>query len=215
MAVNIEEIENIKQSLQGAALVAATKYVGIQELEELYEQDIKVFGENKVQDFLDKYEAFPHKDVTWHFIGTLQSNKVKYIIDKVDLIHSCDKFSLIDEINRQAIKHDCNMKILLEVNVSKEASKHGFDMSEVKGAIEYIINSTTNITLCGFMTMAPNIDHEKTSIYFKQLHDLLVEMQQEYPELPLKELSMGMSNDYLEAINEGATMVRIGSRLFK
>lgn len=214
MELNIKEIEKIQEKLNNATLVAATKYVGNEELEKLYNHNIRVFGENKVQDFLTKYETFPHKDVIWHFIGTLQSNKVKYIIDKVALIHSCDKYSLIDEINRQALKHNLVMPVLLQVNVSKEETKHGFDVEELDDVMKYILENTTNIEVKGFMTMAPHIDSEQTHIFFKKLHDLLVEYASKYPQLPLTELSMGMSNDYVEALEEGATYIRVGSKLF-
>ncbi len=213
MSINNEEITKIKKQLNQAKLIAATKYVGNEELEELYQAGVIYFGENKVQDFLKKYETFK-QPAHWHFIGTLQPNKVKYIIDKVELIHSVDSEKLIKEIDKQAKKINKIMPILLQVNISHEETKHGFDQSEISPILSTIQNYP-NVLVIGFMTMAPHIDPEKTRPVFHDLHTLLTQCQNEFPNLPLKELSMGMSNDYNIALEEGSTLIRVGSRLFK
>ena len=212
--VNKEVVEQILSELNGATLVAATKYVGLEELEGLYDLGVKTFGENKVQSFLDKYEQFKYKDVHWQFIGTLQSNKVKYIIDKVELIHSVDTLSLAKEINKQASKHDLVMPVLIQVNISHEGTKHGFDQEEITEVLDYIIDSCPNIQVRGFMTMAPNMEAKDTEVYFEGMEKLLKEMQEKYPEQKLDQLSMGMSNDYPYALKHGATLIRVGSKLF-
>ena len=213
MSINNEEITKIKKQLNQAKLIAATKYVDNEELEELYQAGVTYFGENKVQDFLKKYETFK-QSAHWHFIGTLQPNKVKYIIDKVELIHSVDSEKLIKEIDKQAKKVNKIMPILLQVNISHEETKHGFDQSEISPILSTIQNYP-NVLVVGFMTMAPHIDSEKTRPVFHDLHTLLTQCQNEFPNLPLKELSMGMSNDYNIALEEGSTLIRVGSRLFK
>lgn len=213
MIVNKEAVSRIMEEIKPATLVVATKYVGIKEIEELEKLGVTIFGENRVQAFLEKYNVY-HGKGTFHMIGTLQPNKVKYIIDKVSLIHSVDSLSLIKEIEKQAAKHNLVMKILLQVNISKEESKHGFDKEELEAILEYL-TTCKHIEVNGLMTMAPNMESSKTSIYFKQMQELLHTLQQKFPQFPLKELSMGMSNDYQEAVACGATMVRIGSAVFK
>lgn len=213
MIVNKEAVSRIMEEIKPATLVVATKYVGIKEIEELEKLGVTIFGENRVQAFLEKYNVY-HGKGTFHMIGTLQPNKVKYIIDKVSLIHSVDSLSLIKEIEKQAAKHNLVMKILLQVNISKEESKHGFDKEELEAILEYL-TTCKHIEVNGLMTMAPNMESSKTSIYFTQMQELLHTLQQKFPQFPLKELSMGMSNDYQEAVACGATMVRIGSAVFK
>lgn len=147
-------------------------------------------------------------------ITSKDGNKVKYIIDKVELIHSVDSEKLIKEIDKQAKKINKIMPILLQVNISHEETKHGFDQSEISPILSTIQNYP-NVLVIGFMTMAPHIDPEKTRPVFHDLHTLLTQCQNEFPNLPLKELSMGMSNDYNIALEEGSTLIRVGSRLFK
>ena len=182
------------------------------EIEKLEACGCLYFGENRVQAFLDKYEQY-HGKGHWHFIGTLQKNKVKYIIDKVDLIHSVNSYHLIDELEKQAKKHDLKVHILLQVNIAKEESKHGFDEEEMDQVMTYLQNCPSLI-VDGLMMMAPHIEKEQTRIYFKKTKELLERLKNEYPEYPLHELSMGMSQDYDIALEEGATIVRIGRALF-
>ena len=212
MRLNNIEVKRILEEIKPAQLVAATKYVGVEEINELEALGCQVYGENRVQAFLDKYEKYQGNG-SWHFIGTLQTNKVKYIIDKVDLIHSVNTISLIKEIEKQASKHDINIHVLLEVNIASEESKQGFDKNDLICAMNLILDCP-HIIVDGLMMMAPHIEPELTRPYFRQTKELLLELKDKYPSHPLNELSMGMSNDYLIALQEGATMVRIGSALF-
>lgn len=213
MKVNQEAVYQILEDIQPATLVAATKYVDEKEIEALEKCGCLYYGENRVQAFLDKYEKY-HGKGHWHFIGTLQSNKVKYIIDKVELIHSINTLKLIEEVEKQAKKHDIQIHILLEVNIADEESKQGFDKNQIREAMNLCLQCP-HIIVDGLMMMAPNIEVEATRIYFKKTKQLLDELKIEYPNYPLKELSMGMSQDYKVALEEGATIVRIGRALFK
>lgn len=213
MIVNEEAVKEILAQVKDAKLVAATKYVDYHEIEKLEALGVKYFGENRVQAFLEKYEHY-HGNGEFHFIGTLQTNKVKYIIDKVTLIHSIASYSLIDEVEKQARKHELKMPILVQVNVAKEESKHGFEVEEIEEVFDYL-KKCPHLEVKGLMMMAPNINHEETRVYFKQTKELFDDLKNKYPEFPMSEISMGMSNDYHEAIECGATLVRIGSALFK
>ena len=213
MKVNQNEVKRILKEVAPARLVAATKYVDVNEVEELERCGCLIYGENRVQAFLDKYEKY-HGSGRWHFIGTLQSNKVKYIIDKVDLIHSVNTLKLILEIERQAKKHDIEIHVLLEVNTADEESKQGFDKNDIREAMN-LCKECPHIVVDGLMMMAPHIEPELTRPYFKETKALLEELKKEYSMYPLNELSMGMSNDYKVALSEGATLVRIGSALFE
>lgn len=139
---------------------------------------------------------------------------MKYIIDKVELIHSVNSYHLIDELEKQAQKHQLKVHILLQVNIAREESKHGFDEEEMDQVMTYLKNCPSLI-VDGLMMMAPHIEKEQTRIYFKKTKELLERLKKEYPEYPLHELSMGMSQDYDIALEEGATIVRIGRALFK
>lgn len=213
MKVNQQAVSDILQSVQPATLIAATKYVDETQIEELEKCGCMYYGENRVQALLDKYEKY-HGKGHWHFIGTLQCNKVKYIIDKVELIHSINTLKLIKEVEKQASKHDLMMHVLLEVNIADEESKQGFDQNDIKEAMDLCLQCP-HIIVDGLMMMAPNIEVEDTRIYFQKTRILLEQLQKEYPQYPLKELSMGMSQDYKVALEEGATMVRIGRALFQ
>lgn len=210
--VNNMAVQTILEEIKPATLVAATKYVDEKEIEKLEQLGCLYYGENRVQAFLEKYEKYQGKG-HWHFIGTLQTNKVKYIIDKVELIHSINTLKLIHEVEKQAKKHDKIVHILLEVNIANEESKQGFDTNQIKEAMDLCLECP-HIIVDGLMMMAPNIDPEETRFYFQKTAQLLKELKDVYP-YPLKELSMGMSNDYHIALQEGATLVRIGRALFE
>lgn len=210
--VNNMAVQTILEEIKPATLVAATKYVDEKEIEKLEQLGCLYYGENRVQAFLEKYEKYQGKG-HWHFIGTLQTNKVKYIIDKVELIHSINTLKLIQEVEKQAKKHDKIVHILLEVNIANEESKQGFDTNQIKEAMDLCLECP-HIIVDGLMMMAPNIDPEETRFYFQKTAQLLKELKDVYP-YPLKELSMGMSNDYHIALQEGATLVRIGRALFE
>ncbi|OUQ79242.1 YggS family pyridoxal phosphate enzyme [Massilimicrobiota sp. An105] len=212
MYVNEQAVKDMLEKVKPAKLVAATKYIDEKEIEKLEECGCLYYGENRVQAFLEKYEQY-HGKGHWHFIGTLQKNKVKYIIDKVELIHSVNSYHLIDELEKQAQKHHLKVHILLQVNIAKEESKHGFDVEEMDEVMNYLMQCPSLI-VDGLMMMAPNIEPEDTRIYFRQTRELLERLKENYPQYPLQELSMGMSQDYQIALEEGATIVRIGRALF-
>ncbi|WP_214483259.1 YggS family pyridoxal phosphate-dependent enzyme [Bacillus sp. SM2101] len=191
-------------------IIAVTKYVTVERVEEAIQAGITHFGENRDQGFNDKWEQIGAK-VTWHFIGTLQTRKVKNIINKVDYIHSLDRLSLAEEIQKRATKP---IKCFIQVNTSGEGSKHGMSPDEVLPFIEKI-KDFPNVSIVGLMTMAPHTDD--VSI-IRLCFNKLKELQQQVQALslayaPCLDLSMGMSNDYEIAIEEGATYLRIGSSL--
>ncbi|MEN1966960.1 YggS family pyridoxal phosphate-dependent enzyme [Lentibacillus sp. N15] len=191
-------------------IIGVTKYVTIERTEETLAAGIDNLGENRSEGFLEKYEHF-HNQAKWHFIGTLQSRKVKDIIDKVDVIHSLDRLSLAKEINKRTKRPiDC----FVQVNVSGEDSKHGLADDQVISFIASL-KELTHIRIVGLMTMAPHIDDEQLLRgTFKRLAALRDTIeQQNIAHAPCHYLSMGMSNDYQIAVEEGATHVRIGSKL--
>lgn len=205
-----EACQRAKRNPEEIKIVAVTKYVSIERAKEALEAGIIHFGENYEEGFLTKFEALGDKP-TWHFIGTLQSRKVKNIIDHVDYIHSLDRLSLAKEINKRANRQ---VKCFVQVNTSKEESKHGLDPENV---IDFIkeLKDFPNIVVVGLMTMAP-FTKDETVIRncFRQLKNLQMEVQKLHLEYaPCTELSMGMSNDYIIAVEEGATFVRIGTAL--
>lgn len=213
MIVNEEAVKKILEEVKPAKLVAATKYVDVKEIEKLEKLGVTCFGENRVQSFLEKYENY-HGNGEFQFIGTLQPNKVKYIIDKVTLIHAVDRYSLLKEIEKQAAKRDLEMPVLIQVNIAKEDSKHGFEVEEIDEVFSNL-KDYPHVKVRGLMMMAPHIESSETEKYFKMTQELLQRLQKDYPMYQLDQLSMGMSNDYHEALKHGSTMIRIGSALFK
>ena len=213
MIVNEEAVKKILEEVKPAKLVAATKYVDVKEIEKLEKLGVTCFGENRVQAFLEKYENY-HGNGEFQFIGTLQPNKVKYIIDKVTLIHAVDRYSLLKEIEKQAAKRDLEMPVLIQVNIAKEESKHGFEVEEIDEVFSNL-KDYPHVKVRGLMMMAPHIESSETERYFKMTQELLQRLQKDYPMYQLDQLSMGMSNDYHEALKHGSTMIRIGSALFK
>lgn len=213
MIVNEEAVKKILEEVKPAKLVAATKYVDVKEIEKLEKLGVTCFGENRVQAFLEKYENY-HGNGEFQFIGTLQPNKVKYIIDKVTLIHAVGRYSLLKEIEKQAAKRDLEMPVLIQVNIAKEESKHGFEVEEIDEVFSNL-KDYPHVKVRGLMMMAPHIESSETEKYFKMTQELLQRLQKEYPMYQLDQLSMGMSNDYHEALNHGSTMIRVGSALFK
>ncbi len=193
-------------------LIAVSKFFGIDAINEANILGITDFGENKAQELRDKFELIGGK-VTWHFIGTLQRNKVKYAIKASEFIHSVDSARLAEEINKQAQKHDKIQKILIEVKTSEEESKAGIDeQNEILKLAEFC-NEKPNLKLIGLMTMAPFTDDEKKiRKSFSDLRKLKDKLNNQG--FDLKELSMGMTNDFEIAIEEGSTMLRIGSAIF-
>ena len=202
------------RSRDEVTLIAVSKTKPVETLKEAYDLGIRVFGENKVQEITQKYEALP-KDIHWHMIGHLQTNKVKYIVDKVKLIHSVDSLKLAQVIEKEAEKHDRTVDILLEVNVAEETSKFGLKTVEVLPVFEQIAQ-LKHVKIRGLMTIAPFVDDpEKNRPVFADLHKLYVDIKEKNIDNgTVSILSMGMTNDYEVAIEEGATMVRIGTGIF-
>ncbi len=198
-------------------LVAVSKTKPHEAIFELYNQGQRAFGENYVQELVDKQAVLP-KDIEWHFIGHLQSNKVKYIAPFVAMIHSVDSFKLLQEINKQAAKYERIIKVLLQFHIAEEESKFGFDTEGVKKIAEELNQSTLkNIDICGVMGMATFSD-DKTQVRreFQHLKQIFDNLKNTYfaDSQSFTEISMGMSDDYKVAIEEGSTMVRMGSLLF-
>ena len=201
----------------GARLVAVSKTRPASDISELYSLGQRIFGENKAQEMTDKYEALP-KDIEWHLIGHLQTNKVKYIAPFVALIHSVDSLRLLEEINRQALKYSRIIPCLLQVYIAQEETKFGLDkneLTELLSSSDY--QSLKNIQIHGLMGMATNTqDTGQIEKEFKSLKDLFDNLQKQYfsDKAYFKELSMGMSSDYRIALKHGATLIRIGSDIF-
>ena len=195
-------------------LIAVSKTKPVPDLMEAYQEGCREFGENKVQELVDKYEVMP-KDIHWHMIGHLQTNKVKYIVDKVTMIHSVDSIKLAREISKEAQKKQVTVSILIEVNVAGEESKFGVSMEEAEPLIRKIA-LLDGIKICGLMTIAPYVeDEEKNRQYFADLKQLSVDIATKHIDnVSMNVLSMGMTGDYAVAIEEGATYVRVGTGIF-
>lgn len=195
-------------------LIAVSKTKPVEMLEEVYAEGIRDFGENKVQELCGKMERMPD-DIKWHMIGHLQRNKVKYIIDKVSLIHSVDTYRLAEEINIQAKKRNVTIPILVEVNIAGEESKFGTSAEDVILLVEDI-SRLENIRIQGLMTIAPYVtDPEENRPYFRKIKQLSVDItNKNIDNVSMRILSMGMTGDYAVAIEEGATLVRVGTGIF-
>jgi len=213
MSVNIEQYQQISLELGAykVTLVAVSKTKPVEDIQALYQLGQRDFGENYVQELVDKQASLP-TDIHWHFIGHLQSNKVKYIAPFVHLIHGVDSIKLLKEIDKQAFKNNRIIDCLLQVHIASEETKFGMDEQELKDAIEQLSNFP-NIRVRGLMGMASfSDDQEKVRAEFKSLYHIFNTSAIQH--LPSAILSMGMSGDYKIAIEEGSTMVRIGSLLF-
>lgn len=200
-----------------AQLVAVSKTKLPEQILEIYNQGHKVFGENKALEMKDKYEALP-QDIEWHFIGHLQTNKVKYIAPFVQLIHSVDSLKLLKEINKQAKKNDRTIDCLLQFHIAEEDSKFGLNLEKARHLLDSsVYHSLKNIRLIGVMGMGTFTDNkEKVRKEFIILRHIFEQIKTEFfqEDAAFKEISMGMSGDYQLAIREGSTMVRIGSLIF-
>lgn len=209
-----EACDRSGRAREDVTLIAVSKTKPVETLQEAYDLGVRVFGENKVQELVDKYEVLP-KDIHWHLIGHLQRNKVKYIIDKVDMIHSVDSIRLAETIEKEAAKHNIKVKILIEVNVAKEESKFGIHPEELDAFIEEI-SHFSHIQVMGLMTIAPYVENaEENRPIFEHLRKLSVDIaNKNIDNIIMSVLSMGMTNDYQVAVEEGATMVRVGTGIF-
>lgn len=212
---------NLKETLATlpphVRLVAVSKFHPNEALQEAYDAGQRIFGESKVQEMTQKYESLP-KDIEWHFIGHLQTNKIKYMAPYVAMIHGVDSFKLLIEINKQAAKVGRIIPCLLQIHIAQEETKFGFSFEECKAMLmsgEW--KSLKNISLCGIMGMATNTeDEEEIRKEFQSLSNFFQEIKQGFfsEDSAFKEISMGMSDDYPLAIEYGSTLIRIGSRIF-
>lgn len=195
-------------------LIAVSKTKPVEMLQDAYNTGIREFGENKVQELTRKYEELP-KDIHWHLIGHLQRNKVKYIIDKAWLIHSVDSLRLAEEISREAVKKKVTARILVQINIAGEDSKFGLAPDGCEKVI-YDIAALPGISICGLMTVAPFVDNPQDNrIHFRKLKKLAVDIDSKnIDNIHMDILSMGMTGDYEVAIEEGATMIRVGTGIF-
>ena len=220
-----DQLQEVEKRIQAACdragrkreevtLIAVSKTKPVETLQEAYDLGVRIFGENKVQELTAKYEALP-KDIHWHMIGHLQTNKVKYIIDKAELIHSVDSLKLAETIEKEAAKHDLIADILVEVYVAEEESKFGMKMEEVIPFVEKV-SAFPHVRVRGLMTIAPFVeDPEENRSIFADLHKLYIDIKKKnHDNDTVSVLSMGMTNDYEVAIEEGATMVRVGTGIF-
>lgn len=195
-------------------LIAVSKTKPVGTLQEAYDLGVRIFGENKVQELTEKYELLPD-DIEWHMIGHLQRNKIKYIIEKAALIHSVDSVRLAEAIEKEAEKRNLTANILIEVNVAKEESKFGLLPEELDDFVDKV-KDFPHICVKGLMTIAPNVENpEKNRPIFAYLRKLSVDIAKKNAHnITMSILSMGMTNDYQVAIEEGATMVRVGTGIF-
>lgn len=202
------------RSREDITLIAVSKTKPLEAIEEIQKYGIKEFGENKVQELTDKFEHIA-TPVHWHMIGHLQRNKVKYLVNKVCLIHSVDSIRLAEQIEKEAAKSNRVLDILIEVNIAKEDTKFGLMKEEVETFIRTIAKFE-HIKVRGLMTSAPYVDDpEENRMYFRELFELFVDIKQKnIDNISMDTLSMGMTNDFEVAIEEGATMVRIGTAIF-
>jgi pyridoxal phosphate enzyme (YggS family) len=219
-----QKIQEIEQRLARACeragrkreevlLLGASKYANAEKIREAYQCGVRAFGESRAQDFLKKFEELKDLPIDWHFIGNLQTNKVKYIIDKVSLIHSLDRPSLAEEIQKRAERLGKVQDVLIEVNVGKEETKGGVYEEDLEKLFEYCL-SLKNLRVLGLMAIPPYKENpEEVRPYFVKLRKLKEKLEDLY-KIKLPHLSMGMSGDFEVAVEEGATIVRIGSAIF-
>ncbi|MCD8108749.1 MAG: YggS family pyridoxal phosphate-dependent enzyme [Clostridiales bacterium] len=220
-----ENLTEVEQRIQAACrragrdrsevtLIAVSKTKPVPMLEEAYQCGIREFGENKVQEMMDKYEVMP-QDIRWHMIGHLQRNKVKYLMGKAYLIHSVDSLRLAEEISAQSVKHQVQTNILIEVNIAGEESKFGISGEETLRLVTAAA-ALPNIHVKGLMTIAPFVDNpEDNRVYFQKIRELSVDIGcKKIDNVDMHILSMGMTGDYEVAIEEGATHIRVGTGIF-
>ncbi|MGN0484117.1 MAG: YggS family pyridoxal phosphate-dependent enzyme [Lachnospiraceae bacterium] len=220
-----ENLQKVEENIQKACeksgrkreevtLIAVSKTKPVEMLQEIYDQGTREFGENKVQELTEKYDQLP-EDIHWHMIGHLQRNKVKYIVDKVTLIHSVDSYRLAQEIDIQAQKKNVVVPILIEVNIAEEDSKFGIHREDAIKLVEEIA-ALPHVAIKGLMTIAPFTENpEDNRKYFRKIRELSIDIaNKNIDNVSMDVLSMGMTGDYMVAIEEGATLVRVGTGIF-
>ncbi|WP_349763340.1 YggS family pyridoxal phosphate-dependent enzyme [Fusobacterium sp. SYSU M8D902] len=213
-----EDIKNYSIYPEKVKFIAVTKYVQSDVMDEILNCNVRVFGENKAQVIKEKYEKYNSEnkdDIEWHFIGNLQKNKVKYIASFIKLIHSVNKLSLAQEIDKRALQNNRKIDVLLEINIAGEESKEGYDLEDLYGELPELM-ALNNINIIGLMTMAPfTDDKELVTRVFRRLREIKDELNERYFKGQLTELSMGMTNDYKLALKEGATLIRVGRKIYE
>lgn len=203
-----QSCDKVSRDIQEVCPIVVTKNRTNEEIQEVYSLGFRHFAENRVEKLLERQEAFPQKDIGWHLIGPLQKRKVKQIVNRIQYFHAIDRLSIMEEIEKRL---DSPLKCFLEVNVSGEESKHGFSVEEVFEAFE-VAKQYANIDIIGLMTMAPfDASEEEIRQYFHELKEITENIDSEKP----LQLSMGMSQDYPIAIEEGAHFIRIGTAWFE
>lgn len=222
MEQNIAQVrQNIAQATKKAGrnpedilLLAVSKTKPVEQIKEAVSYGLTSLGENKVQEIMDKYEPMG-EGIHWHLIGHLQTNKVKYIIDKVDMIHSVESIRLAEEIEKRAAAKNKVMDILVEINIAQEESKFGIPVNEVESFLQEL-SKFSHICIRGLMTVAPFVENpEENRLYFRKMRELLVDINaKKIDNINMDVLSMGMTGDYMVAIEEGATIVRVGTGIF-
>lgn len=213
-----ENLEKIRATVpEGVTLVAVSKTKPISDLQEAYDAGQRVFGENYPQEMRDKHEVLP-QDILWHFIGHLQTNKIKYIIPYVTLIHSIDTANLLEAVNKEAKKHNRVVDCLLQFHIALEETKFGLDLDEARQLLDSeAFKQMENVRICGVMGMGTFTDNmDEVRKEFKHLKSIFETLKKDYfaSQPQFKEISMGMSEDYPIAIEEGATLIRVGSKIF-
>jgi len=211
-------LEKIRATIpEGVTLVAVSKTKHVSDVLEAYDADQRIFGENHALEMRDKHEVLP-QDIQWHFIGHLQTNKIKYIIPFVTLIHSIDTANLLEAVNKEAKKHNRVVDCLLQFHIAQEETKFGLDLNEARQLLDSeSYKQMENIRICGVMGMATFTDDEaEVRKEFKHLKEIFETLRNDYfaGQPQFKEISMGMSDDYPIAIEEGATLIRVGSKIF-
>lgn len=210
-----ENVININPTIpSGVKLIAVSKTKPLEDMDEAYQCGIRDFGENKVQELMYKIEHFNKEDVKWHLIGHLQRNKVKYIVGKVNLIHSLDSIKLLEEIEKQYAKTGLIAHVLIEINIGKEQNKSGIMKEDLEELLN-VIENCNYVNVEGLMTVIPIGDENSCRIYFKEVKNIFDNLsKRSFKNIKMKYLSMGMTGDYKIAIEEGSNMVRIGQRIF-
>lgn len=211
IAENYRKIKN--EIPENVLLLAVSKTKPLEDLEEAYKAGARDFGENKVQEMTKKYEEF-HKDVRWHLIGNLQRNKVKYIVGKVHLIHSLSSVKLLETIEKEYEKHNLVANVLIQINIGREESKTGLLVEDLEELISEV-EKCKFVKVKGIMTIIPKGNEESNRKYFKEVKDIFENLKKrEFKNITMETLSMGMTHDYKEAIEEGSTLVRVGEGIF-
>lgn len=215
MILSIEEnIGRIKNSIpKDVTLISVTKTRNIDEIKKAYEAGERDFGENKVQEFIDKFDEFD-SSVKWHFLGHLQTNKVKYIVGKVYLIHSLDSVKLLKEIEKKYESHNLTANVLIQINIGKEPSKTGIFEENLEELL-FEAEKCSNVKVKGLMAVIPKGSEAENKRYFRAMRTIWENIKEkQFKNVTMEYLSMGMTNDYKEAISEGANLIRIGEGIF-